>query len=110
MLAIELAWRLANLGKKNEYMLTIRGSNNVFDAMKWNSGRFSNHCCKPNAEFCIVDLSYDELKVVFLKALQDIKACEEVTVYYDRGEHDGSSTVVSECTAATRSGRVGIRN
>lgn len=70
-------------GKTNYYMLNIHRTNDVINALKENWAGFSQHCFEQHAVFHRVDLSCNELKCVFLKALYDITADDEVLFHYN---------------------------
>lgn len=62
--------------------------------MHGKSDRYCSHSWEPNCEYRIVMLDCDEMVVVLVRAIIDIKAGSELTVNYDWGE---DSTTPTKC-------------
>jgi hypothetical protein len=61
----------------NEYIFTIDEQWDLDGKVAWNPARFINHSCAPNCE-----AEWDEGRI-FINALRDIKAGEELTFNYN---------------------------
>lgn len=93
----------------SEYLMKI--DNGYFieasDVALSGCGRFANHSCDPNAEVAKMYLSNERLPektVVYLKALRDIQADEEITICYGLS----NSCKICKCGAVECSGKVGV--
>ncbi|MEK7201831.1 MAG: SET domain-containing protein [Patescibacteria group bacterium] len=63
---------------KSRYLFEIRKGNTIDGKPKWNKAGYINHSCRPNAETTI------HKQRVFILAIKNIKAGEEIT--YDYGK------------------------
>jgi uncharacterized protein len=64
------------LDKQNVYIFTLNDAHDIDGSVEWNPARFLNHSCKPNCEVEIVRGR------IWIYALRDIKAGEELTYNY----------------------------
>lgn len=87
---------LMRQGRTRDYMLTIRDTNEVINAMNGNSDRYFNRSCESNCEYSIVMLDCDEMVVVLVTAKKDIKSGSELMVNYDWGEDETTPPIDSE--------------
>ncbi len=65
-------------GKENKYIFNVSSRVDIDGSPRWNTARYANHSCDPNAE--------SEIKKghVYISSIKDIKKGEEIT--YDYGE------------------------
>ena len=61
----------------NEYIFTLDDEFDLDGNLSWNPARFINHSCAPNCETDI-----DDQGRIWVEALRDIKAGEELTLNY----------------------------
>ena len=67
------------LQKLNYYIFTLNEDYDIDGSVEWNAARFLNHSCHPNCEADIVRGR------IWIYALHDIKAGEELTYNYSHG-------------------------
>jgi SET domain-containing protein len=75
----------AELDKQNAYIFTLNDAYDINGSVEWNPARFLNHSCKPN---CEVEIVRDR---IWIYALRDIKAGEELTYNYSYDFEDYES-------------------
>lgn len=63
-------------GKENKYIFNVSSKVDIDGAPRWNTARYINHSCEPNAE--------SEIKKghVYISSTRDIKKGEEITYNY----------------------------
>lgn len=64
--------------KENKYIFNVSSKIDIDGSPRWNTARYINHSCDPNAE------SQVKKGHVWISSVKDIKAGEEIT--YDYGE------------------------
>jgi SET domain-containing protein len=68
----------------NTFVFTVDGTWDIDGSVSWNPARFINHSCEPN---CEAELD-EEKGEVWIKALRNINAGEELTYNYGYGIED----------------------
>jgi uncharacterized protein len=63
--------------QNNEYVFTLNDEQDLDGNVAWNPARFLNHSCVPN---CEAELDDDRIWII---AMRDIRAGEEITFNYD---------------------------
>lgn len=73
---IDTAESLRRCEKNNEYIFALNNGQHIDGNVEWNPARFINHSCAPNCEAKL------EEERIWLAAIREIKAGEEVTINY----------------------------
>jgi SET domain-containing protein len=84
----------AELQNDNHYIFSLDDDYDVDGSVEWNLARFINHSCDPN---CEADIVHDR---IWIYALRNIKAGEELTYNYSHGL-DGYKERPCQCGAPT---------
>ena len=93
------------MGRHHTFLFTIDNSTCIDAAVEGNDARFINHSCAPNCE------AIDERKHIYIEAIRDIAAGEELTYDYAY-ERDGTEDeewerlYMCKCGAATCRGTI----
>jgi len=68
--------------KGHVYIFTINKTYDIDGSVSWNTARFLNHSCDPNAE-AVSDRGH-----IYIEAMKDIKKGEEITYNYGYGWYE----------------------
>lgn len=75
-------------GPVNLYIFNVNKKIDIDGSPRWNTARYANHSCVPNAE------AVNENNRIFIEAIKSIKAGEEIT--YDYGKEYYEDILVKE--------------
>lgn len=75
-------------GPVNLYIFNVNKKIDIDGSPRWNTARYANHSCVPNAE------AVNDNNRIFIEAIKSIKAGEEIT--YDYGEEYYKDILVKE--------------
>ena len=75
-------------GPVNLYIFNVNKKIDIDGSPRWNTARYANHSCVPNAE------AVNENNRIFIEAIKNIKAGEEIT--YDYGKEYYEDILVKE--------------
>lgn len=75
-------------GPHNLYIFTVTKKWDIDGSPRWNTARYANHSCVPNAE------AVNDNNRIFIEAIKKITAGEEIT--YDYGEEYYKDILVKE--------------
>lgn len=78
----------------SRYIFSVSKNHNIDGTPRWNLARYCNHSCQPNAE------SEVKKKRVFVQAIKNIKAGEEIT--YDYGEEYFQEFLLGKCMCGAK--------
>lgn len=87
---------LAKFDEEPDVLVAVEGDDAVIDPrFCGNDAQFANHSCEPNCELDVVIIG--DHSFVVIRALRNLDAGEEITIYYRWFSHRTSKPVLCDC-------------